>query len=479
MITSVTLIEPRSERLHIFSRFELPRLGCVLLATIMRDKGYDARALFLKPRDVLARPLETDLVGISTITATAPGAYAIGDAVRARGIPVVFGGPHASFVPEEALEHGDFCITGEGETGLPLLVEALNGRRRLEEVPGLLWRENGQVRRNPPAPPLEDLDSLPFPDFDLLDMGESGKMGGPGPGRATIPVQTSRGCPFDCSFCSVTGMFGRRYRYRSTANVIAELERYDSRRVILFFYDDNFAANPRWTKELLREMIRRRIGFRWSTQVRADVARDPELLSLMREAGCTHLYIGFESVDNATLKEMKKSQTVDEIRTAIRAIRAAKISIHGMFVFGFDSDTPQSTKATVRFAMRERIDSAQFLVLTPLPGSDFYERMRTEGRILDTNWDTYDAHHVKFRPVGFTPWELQMAQMRAHARFYSPWNVLGRLLRGRFASVVIGIYAQLLNIKWQRVEKGYLRLLRAASAAVGRAEAPGRALAAD
>ena len=250
--------------------------------------------------------------------------------------------------------------------------------------------------------------------------------------------------------------------------MIEELSRYDPRQSILFFYDDNFAANPRWTKELLREMIRRQMGFRWSTQVRADVARDPELLSLMREAGCTNLYIGFESVDDAALKEMKKSQTAEEIRRAIRLIHRAKISIHGMFVFGFDMDTPKSTRATVRFAIRERIDSAQFLVLTPLPGSAFYEQMKAEGRILDTEWSTYDAHHVKFRPAGFTPWELQMAQVRAHASFYSPWNVLGRLLRGRLASVVISVYAQMLNRRWVRLERGYLELLRAASEAIGR-----------
>lgn len=466
MITRVTLIEPRSERLHIFSRFELPRLGGILLATIMRDRGFAARALFMRPRDILARDLKTDLVGISTITATAPGAYAIGDAMRAKGIPVVFGGPHVTFLPEEALEHGDFCITGEGETGLPLLVDALNGTGSLSEVPGLVWRENGELRRNPTAAPIADLDSLPFPDFTLLDMGGRVKMGGPGPGRATIPIQTSRGCPFDCSFCSVTGMFGRRYRFRSTANVISEITRYDPKRNILFFYDDNFAAHPRHTKELLREMIRLDLGFQWSTQVRADVARDPELLALMREAGCTVLYIGLESVDDKALAEMKKSQTAEEIRWAIRQIRRAKISVHGMFVFGFDSDTPRSTRATVRFAVREKIDSAQFLILTPLPGSQFYSQMRADARLLDTAWDTYDAHHVKFRPVGFTPWELQLAQIRAHAWFYSPLQVTRRLLRGRVASFVIGVYAQALNRRWKREERGYLQLLRSASEAL-------------
>lgn len=461
MIKRITLVEPRSDRLHIFSRFELPRLGAVLLATIMRDKGYEAEALYMPAREVLARDSSPDLVGISTITATAPSAYAIGDAFRARGVPVVFGGPHVTFMPDEALAHGDFCIAGEGETSLPLLVEALDGRRGLADVPGLIWRENGVIRRNAVAEPVEDLDSLPFPDFSLLAMGGRARMGGPGPGRATVPVQTSRGCPFDCSFCSVTGMFGRRYRYRSTANVIAELRRYDPKQRIIFFYDDNFTANRARAKELLREMIRLELGFQWSTQVRADVANDPELLDLMARAGCSALYIGFESVDPQALKEMKKSQTVDDIRWAVRQIRKARIHIHGMFVFGFDSDTPAKARATVRFALREKIDSAQFLILTPLPGSDFHKQMQAEGRILDTAWDTYDAHHVKFRPVGFSPWELQLAQIKAHARFYSPQRILARLMRGRVASFVIGVYARSLNKRWLRDEKAYLRVLRA------------------
>jgi radical SAM superfamily enzyme YgiQ (UPF0313 family) len=476
MITRVTLIEPRTDHLHIFSRFQLPRLGGILLATIMRDRGFQAKALYMRGRDIPSSAFNTDLVGLSTITATAPSAYAVADRFRARGVPVVFGGPHATFLPEEALEHGDYCITGEGETSLPLLVDALNGKGALTDVPGLVWRDGSLLRRNPPAPPVEDLDSLPFPDFSLLDMGRSRKMGGPGPGRATLPVQTSRGCPFDCTFCSVTGMFGRRYRHRSTASVIAELSRYDSRENTIFFYDDNFAANPRKTKELLREMIRLRLGFRWSTQVRSDVARDPELLDLMAEAGCSTLFIGFESVDPEALREMKKSQTVDEIRYAVRQIRSRGIHVHGMFVFGFDSDTPRSTRATVDFALAEKIDSAQFLLLTPLPGSSFYEKMSTEGRLLDTAWETYDAHHVKFLPAGFTPYGLQWAQIDAHRRFYGPLRVLARLLRGRTGGFVIGVYASALNRRWQRMERGYLEILRALrpAAAVPRGLAPAR-----
>ena len=460
MVRRITLIEPTSDRLHIFSKFVLPRLGTVLLATIMRDRGYEATAHYLGTKEVVSRDMQTDLVGISTITATAPGAYALGDHFRSRGIPVVFGGPHVSFLPEEALEHGDFCLTGEGETGFPLLVEALNRNGSLDDVPGLVWKDHGVIRRNPPAAPLEDLDSLPFPDFDLLDMGRARRIGVQGIGLPTIPVQTSRGCPFDCTFCSVTGMFGRRYRHRSTASVIAEISRYDSKSCILFFYDDNFAANPAWTKELLREMIRLRLGFEWSTQVRSDIARDPEMLDLMAEAGCTSLYIGFESVDPVALREMKKGQTVDQIRHAIREIRRRRIHLHGMFVFGFDSDTPATTSATVRFAIQEKIDTVQFLILTPLPGSGFYSQMLSEGRLIDRAWDTYDAHHVKFQPRHFTLWELQRAQIMAHARFYASRHVVARLLRGSPGGFFIGVYASALNRRWQRVERDYLRSLR-------------------
>lgn len=460
MIKRITMIEPKNDHLHIYSQYELPRLGGVLLATVMKEHGYQAEALFMGSQELHARQTRTDLVGISTITPTARNAYELGDMFRAQGTPVVFGGPHASFLPEEALEHGDYVIVGEGETSFPMLVDALNRNGSLSEVPGLVWRDNGAIRRNPAAPPIEDLDSLPFPDFSLLDMGSRKKMGIQGPGRSTIPMQTSRGCPFDCTFCSVTGMFGRHYRHRSTADVIAELSQYSSKEHIIFFYDDNFTANPRKTKELLREMIRLNLGFDWSTQVRSDIAKDPEMLDLMVKAGCNSLYIGFESVDPQALREMKKSQSVEDIRFAIREIRKRRIHIHGMFVFGFDSDTPESARATVNFAIAEKIDTTQFMILTPLPGSGFYQRMRAEGRLIDTQWDTFDAHHVKFIPTGFTPWELQRAQIEAHSRFYSSLRVAARLLRGRVGGFVVGLYAHALNRRWQRQERDYLAWLR-------------------
>ncbi|MBN1837809.1 MAG: radical SAM protein [Spirochaetales bacterium] len=474
MIRRIVFVEPIQERVHLFSRYNIPRLGSLLLATMMKERGYETRVLFLSGPEVMSR-LEAegsltapgsgsrvaesaDLVAISTITPTVPEAYRLADHLRSRGIPVVMGGPHVSFLPEEGLAHADFVICGEGEAGLPRLVEALNGKASLEGVPGLAWRQDGAVRRNPLPELIEDLDSLPFPDFGLLDTGGR-RMGGPF-GREIVPVQTSRGCPFDCIFCSVTCMFGRRYRYRSTESVIAELERYDRRRHFLFFYDDNFASNPRRAKDLLRQMIVRGFGFSWMTQVRADVARDGELLDLMAEAGCTYLFIGFESVDPQALREMHKGQSVEEIERAIAEIHRRGIHVHGMFVLGFDADTLETARATVRFAVARRIDTVQFLALTPIPGTELFRKLEEEGRILDRDWGGFDGLHVKHRPRGFSPAELQAALIDAHRRFYTLGRVLERLFSGRVRAVYLSVFARWEIRRWLRRERGYLKDLR-------------------
>jgi radical SAM superfamily enzyme YgiQ (UPF0313 family) len=408
----------------------------------------------------MARQLDrgADLVAISTITPTAPIAYSLGDHFRSRGTLVVMGGQHITFLPEEALKHADYCILGEGETSFPRFVDALNGRESLEKVPGLAWRKDGRVMTNVAVTPVENLDSLPFPDFSLLDTG--GRRLGGRFGRAMVPIQTSRGCPFDCVFCSVTCMFGRRYRYRSTENVLAELSRYNARRHYLFFYDDNFASNPGRTKELLNRMIERGLGFNWMTQVRSDVARDPELLELMRKAGCQVLFIGFESVHPAALKEMHKSQTPQEIATAIREIRKRGIHIHGMFVLGFDADTPETTRSTVDFALRKRIDTCQFMILTPLPGTSLFESMKRENRLVNYDWETFDGHHVNFLPRRFLLCELQRMQIQAHARFFRLDRVLLRLFEGRFRAWRMGQYARVFGRRWLRWERSYLQKIR-------------------
>ncbi len=452
----IIFIEPKAPNLHIFSRYPLPRLGPVILGTMMKERGWEVDVIVEEFRKVdFEAVASADLVGISTITSTAPRAYALADRIHEMGIPVIMGGPHVTFLADEALEHADFVIRGEAEETLMSFVDAWERGEGYADIPNLSYRKNGDRIHNPFRPMTKDLDEIPIPDFSLMRLSKHG-IGG----FKTIPVQTSRGCPYDCSFCSVTSMFGRKYRFRSTENIMEELRRYNNRKNIVFFYDDNFAADRRRARDLLEAMIREGLKFTWTTQVRADVAKDPELVALMKRAGCRALFIGFESVNPESLKAMKKKQTVEEITEAIKIFRKNRIGIHGMFVLGFDDDDWKTVKRTVRFAKKTRLNSTQFMILTPLPGSAFFDRIRKENRIQFQDWSLYDAHHVVFRPARLSLFDLQRAQIFSHKKFYSIKESVKKLFERKWFDVAIAAYARKLNRTWKKKNEAYLRVVR-------------------
>lgn len=452
----IVLIEPKAPDLHIYSRFKLPRLGLLIIGALLRDRGWEVDWIFEEIRRIDFKKIVTaDMVGISTITSTAPRAYLIADRVRQAGVPVLMGGPHVTFLAEEALQHADFVIRGEGEVALLSFMDAWESDRDFTRVPNLSYASNGETRHNAMGAVLEDLDRIPFPDLSPLLAA-----GGSILGHRTIPIQTSRGCPFDCAFCSVTGMFGKRYRFRSTQNVIEELRGYDHPKNHIFFYDDNFAANPKRMKSLLQAMLSEHFSFTWSTQVRVDIARDEELVRMMRESGCSTLYIGLESVNPASLESMKKCQTLAQMEEALRVFRRHRIPVHGMFVYGFDEDDWGTVKKTVRFAKRVRLSSTQFLILTPLPGSEFYRKVLSEKRLLFRDWGLFDAHHVVFRPKRLSLSALQKAQMLSHKKFYSWTQSVKKAVRFRWLDVAIARYARGLNRVWQRRNKAFIAAIK-------------------
>jgi radical SAM superfamily enzyme YgiQ (UPF0313 family) len=254
-------------------------------------------------------------------------------------------------------------------------------------------------------------------------------------------------------------MFGKAYRFRSTENVIEELHRYDYKKNTIFFYDDNFTANRKRAKELLQRMIKEKFKFQWSTQVRVDIAKDPEIVRLMKKAGCHTVYVGMESVNPKSLKSMKKQQTVEEMVQAMQIFRRERIHVHGMFVYGFDDDDWHTVKETVRFAKKVKFSSTQFMILTPLPGSEFYDRVRRENRIQFHDWALYDAHHAVFKPKRLSLFELQRAQIFSHSKFYSFMELIRRAISFAWVEFAIAVYARKINRLWQKQNKTFLRVM--------------------
>lgn len=410
----VVLIEPQSKEDHVYKSVRMPRLGLPLLGARLREAGYRVE-LYLGTGMTLpwSKIVDADYVGISTITATSAEAYRIAGYLRSRGLIVLMGGIHPHVMPDEALGHADFVVRGEADLTIVPLLRTLEKGELPWNVPGISFWNGREAVHNPCSTEAVEMDQLPLPDF-LLFKGQK-------PFR-TIPVMTSRGCPFNCNFCSVTLMFGRCYRFRSTESVLSELAAYRGRSV--FFCDDNFTANPRRSKELFQGMLDHKVGLKsWGAQMRVEASKDPEMLELMQRSGGDMAYVGLESINPATLAALNKQQSVGDVRECVRRFHEYGIRVHGMFIFGSEADTVQTIRDTVDFALDSCIDSLQFAVLTPLPGTPLFQQLEAEGRLLTRQWELYDGHHTVFQPALMSPEQLQRETLAAFKRFYAFRNV--------------------------------------------------------
>lgn len=436
-INRISFIEVGSPDAHIFSKFPIPRVGSILLATILRNEGYDVKVFI----EDIAKPdwsfiESSDIVCISTITSTAIRAYEIAKKLKNSGILIILGGAHPSFMPEEALKYSDYVVRGEGDYTLSELINFLKkGSPHIQSIKGISYKENAnKIIHNPSRELIDDLDSLPEPDFSLIHGWKPTNI---------YPVSTSRGCPFNCKFCSVIQMFGRKYRFKSVEATLKEIKYVSSvSKATIFFVDDNFTANKERTKEILKGIISENLKISWSAQVRVDIAKDEELLYLMSDSGCNTVYIGFESVNPKTLELYNKKQNIKDITDCIKRVKDSGIRIHGMFVLGADTDDEKTIKETAEFAIKTKIDTVQFLMLTPLPGTPVFFEMKDSKRLLHNDWSKYDAHHVVFNPVLMKPKTLHIETLKAMKKFYSWRYILNHLIKLDLFYVAVGLYGK-------------------------------------
>ena len=343
---------------------------------------------------------ETDLVGITTLTVTAQRAYEIADIFRAKGVKVVLGGVHASFLPGEASQHADAVVIGEAEGVWPRVIEDFKANK-LQKI----YKQSERP----------DLVDLPLPRRDLFAKGAY---------YVRHTISTTRGCPYFCAFCTVTSFFGHTYRCRPLEEVLKEIKTFKGRKLVVFV-DDNIVGNPNFAKELFRALIRYKI--KWVAQASVTVARDDELLKLAAASGCISLFIGFESISPANLAAVgKKINAVDDYQNVIRKIHSHGIAIHGFFIFGFDEDDKDVFTHTVNFARKARLESAQFDFLTPYPGTAVCEYLDKAGRIATKDWSRY-GYGLVFEPKSMSPEALIEGHDWAWKEFYSLPSIWQRL----------------------------------------------------
>ena len=348
----------------------------------------------------------TNLVALSVLTLNSNRAYEIADEYRKRGVPVVMGGIHPSLLPDEAAKHADSVVIGEAEDTWPRLIDDF---------------QHGTMRPIYQEIKRESLANLPHPRYDLI---QSNKYLRDLRNRSPIiPIQTSRGCPFDCDFCSVSRFWGRKVRYRPIEDVVQEI--LVSHGKTFIFTDDNFLSSPDRTMKICEAIKPMKI--KWICQLDTIAYKHEEIIKAMADSGCFIAFLGFESLDPSKLKSMNKSFNKPEnYSELIRVFSRYGIEIYASFIFGSDGDSSETVLSTVNFLVANKAKVAAFFPLAPYPGTELYKRMSEAGRLPSEKWWlSDDSERIKYGPNEKSGTELTRM---AYKSFYSYPSIVKRFL---------------------------------------------------
>jgi radical SAM superfamily enzyme YgiQ (UPF0313 family) len=345
---------------------------------------------------------DCDLVGITVLTRFAPHAYEIAQRFREKGVKVVLGGMHPSAVPEEAINYANSVVIGEAENVWELLLND--------------FKQN-KLKKFYKSETYPDLSKISPPRRDLFKKNRY---------FFTNIVQTTRGCPFNCNFCSLTKFFGVKYRTRPVESIVNEVKNLNTN--FIGFLDDNIFGNPTYSKKLLSALKKENIN--WISQGSLNIVKDPGLLKLTAQSGCRGLFVGLESADPESLIQMnKKFLKPSAFKEAIDKLHDVGISVLGAFVLGNDNEDESIFQRTLEFAKKIKIDLAQFSVLTPFPGTNLYNKLIKENRIFDFNWEKYTCGTPVFKPLKMTVSKLKEGTNKLWRDFYRTNQVLLRLIK--------------------------------------------------
>lgn len=355
---------------------------------------------------------EADLVGLTAFTSAVTRAYEISNLYKEKGIPTVLGGIHASMLPEEALQYVDSVVIGEAESVWAEIIADFEAGKMQEVYKGD-WL---------------DLEEMPHPRRDLFH-----------PGYMFGSIQTSRGCPMNCEFCSVTVFNGHQYRKRPVEMVLDELETIPQKKV--FFVDDNMIGFGKQDEEraisLFKGIIKRGIKKDWFCQASMNFANNEEVLEYAAKSGCRMVFLGVEAENIDSLEEVSKKLNlrigVDAFEETFRCINRYGIAVLGAFIYGMDGDTLGKLRHRTGYILNSGVDVMQITHLTPLPGTSLFNRLRNEGRLLYTNfpadWVHYDMTEVTYKPVSMSPQELTEVMHESTCRLYNRWFIWRKFIK--------------------------------------------------
>jgi len=427
----VLLIQPNYRRIYAYAKKKeitpiFPPLGLAYIAAVLKKNNFEVKILEANALDLdhsqIEKEIENyspDVVGITSTTSLIEEAHELAMLCK-KEIKVIIGGIHASSMPQETLEkfeRFDYLVRGEGEFAMLEFVRGEN----ISKIKGLSYRKNGKIIHNTERELNDKLDELPFPARELLPMNKYFSAGSKQ--KPSDYILSSRGCPYQCLFCADHLVHGRRFRFRSPENIIAEVEEiYKNGARDWDFVDDNFTLFiervEKFCDLMIEKGLNKKMSWRCSNGIRVDRI-NPELLRKMKNAGCYMVSLGIESGNEEILKKMKKSIDLEKVRTAVKWCKEAGIETRGLFMFGNFGEDEKTMQDTINFAKSLDLDTATFHITIPFPNTDYWKIIKEEGEIYPKSYRDYIAYgNVIFKHGNLNEKMLLEMQKKAYREFY-------------------------------------------------------------
>jgi radical SAM superfamily enzyme YgiQ (UPF0313 family) len=438
-VKKITCVQLDGEFPDLAYRLVMADYGLPLIGTILSEAGYDVKVYVehVMPPD-WDRIAESDLICVSSFGSAIGKISRLAREIRSKHrIPIILGGVYATYFPESCLDWCDYVVFGEGDETILDLVRTISNGGPIHEVQGIAYKVSDQVRRTSARPGPAKFDTIP--DFTLIQgYRRMGLIDMIRKRRVPMPtIQSSRGCPFKCTFCISNTMFPDGYRKRGIDSVIRDMRDKSQYSKTLLFVDNDFAANRRHTKKLLERIIEEKLNLKLSIFARVELARDDELLALMLRAGVCDIFQGFESVQPSTLAEYDKRQSPEEIAASIQKLASLGFTVGGAFVLGADADTLETISRTVDFALENPISKPHFFPIWGLypEKRSGYQCIVPWYRSIFRGYGYCDGLFVTNFPMQMPPSKLQRGILEAYLTCYSPTQFLRAFRRGGFTEV--------------------------------------------